>query len=95
MTTLTDKERLALIALAECANGAAGGDFGFFDELDIPAGIEGVQGMASLYGSLKDKGLVDGEAAEVNGVSLNTTQFYLEDSGWELLESLGGPRRGG
>ena len=96
MTTLTSKETLALIALAECANDAAGGDFGFFDELNIPAGIGGIRGMASLYGSLMAKGLCDGEAdVSVNGVSLNTCQFYLEDSGWELVESLGGPCRGG
>jgi len=92
---LTEKEKIALIALAECANSAAGGDFGFFDELVIPDGIEGMHGMTSLYGSLRSKGLVDGEEAEANGVSLNTVQYYLEDKAWELVVSLGGPCQGG
>ena len=91
---LTDKEQLAIVALGDCANGAAGGDFGFFDEINIPAGIKGEKGMSALVGSLIAKDLIGSDEPVVNGKKLGTSQFDLSDTAWDIFTALGAGEQG-
>lgn len=82
MASLTEKERLALRALAECATRVAGGDYGLVSSVQLPDGIT-INALAGLIGSLESKGFLDTEDT-VEGLDGKPTAMYtLTDSGWE------------
>lgn len=89
MTKLTPKQAATLIAMARAAEDAAGGDFGFTDEVEIPANVAGHNGFAAVFRSLVSSGLVGADSdVTVNGKRLGTTQYDLSDEAWEIVGRL-------
>ena len=88
---LTNKEEAVLIAAESAAQDAAGGDFGFYDEIQIPEGIAGRKGLGGVLASLESKGILDMERVRVNDQGPELSQFYLTDLGWATFKSLTKP----